>query len=306
MHTNPGEYGKVVDAGFDFLTLTTTPRRSDYHDFQSVALAFLDGMQKAGVEVVEQRFDAYEGFKAGDTYYGKREDSCIWKTSGGLSRNVAQFCKAHQASFHSTRADLQLTFEPNEGIVRGLGELLRGLRGIDVGDTPVKRNKSATFYTTDVCTGFTLGDRSSETYLRVYLAGLKHPERYSPNAVRFEAEWKGGRADQIMHAFTNAVDDVTLSGAYVSGEFLKYGIKEPMQALLEPCKLPGLKRSSSDEKTLNWLTGFVCRVIEKMVLKGYGKELRGPILRALTPEPEERRTSGALEKECSKNPLRID
>jgi hypothetical protein len=291
-----------LDGGFDYLTATTTPKHPDWELFQQLGLQFVSEMENAGHTAKERRFDGYEGWQVGDTYYGKREDSAIWKTSGGLSRYVARCLVANEAAPKVTRADLQLTFEPGEGELLDLGRMLRELRQCDVGASALKRSKSATFYSSDVCTGFTLGHRSSETYLRAYLAGFRHPEKYPLNAVRFEVEWKRERAQQIYQAFTNSTDDVTLSGAYVSGSFLQYGITEPMQAELMPCNLPPITRCASDEKTLHWLTGMVCRVIENMVRKGYGDEIRGPILAALTPPPLERRHSLALEKERQKHP----
>lgn len=250
MHIQSDTYGKVVDAGFDYLTATVTPKHPDWELFQQLGLQFCSEMENLGHDVKEKQTQGYDGYQVADTYYGKRQDSCIWKTSGTLSRNVAHFLAANEAAPKITRADLQLTFEPETGEVHDLGKLLGRLRKSLVGSATIKASKSATFYNTDVCTGFTLGDRSSQSYLRAYLAGLKHPDRYAPHAIRFEVEWKQERALQIFELYKKGRDDVTLSGGYVAGEFLKYGIKEPLCANLEACNLPPVGRSSGDEKTI--------------------------------------------------------
>lgn len=293
-----------MDAGFDYITATSTPKREDWHDFNAVALAFVSGMEQEGHTVTEVRQNGYEGYKCGETFFGTREDSAIWKTSGGLSRNVAQFAKAHSLAPNITRADLQLTFEPETDGVRDVGAMFRAVHEPLVEDAAIRARTKAAFYGSSLCTGFTLGNRASQTYLRAYLAGVKHPERYRSDAVRFEVEWKSERANQVWQLYGNAVDDAVLAGTYVASEFLKYGVNEPMQAQMSACKLPELGRSGSNEKTVNWLVTTVAKTVEKLVRAGYGEQLRPVFLEALYPKASLVRTSETLEADKLAFPVR--
>lgn len=291
------EQGKLIDAGFDYLTFTETPDATGYLEFKGTALDFLSSLEQNGHTVKELRLNGYEGYKTEETFFGARHDSAIWRTSGSLARNAAEFAKFNRLRPRVRRADLQLTIEqPN----RGTGELtaiLAEIRGRGVGSATPKPQKLAAFMDASDVTGLTLGARSSTTYLRAYRADIKHRSRFQAPAVRYEVEWKGERGQQIWDAYTCAVDDSVLSSAFVSGEFLARGIMQPLQTNAEPCRLLPIGRKGSDERAVSWIKNSVCKTIERLARAGYADELRPYLLAALSPPPLSRELSGSLEAE---------
>lgn len=294
---NTQKPAKVVDSGFDYLTLTAKPQHENFQQFNGCALDFISAMETAGCKVEESSQGGYDGFKAGETFWGKRHDSAIWRTSGSLSRNVAEFVRFNAITPRVTRADLQQTLEQPDGDTRELERILRAFRRRMARNQAPKRSKFATFHDAGLPIGSTFGARSSAEYLRCYRADLRHPEKFSLPALRFEAEWKDVRAQQIWAAFEAVQNDVTLSSAFVGGAFSKKGITQPVCADVAPCLLPPIGRTGSDQKTVYWIQNTVCKIIARLVKAGYLDDLAEHVVAALTPIPDVRERCGTLGSE---------
>lgn len=294
---NQKKYGKLIDSGFDWLTFTSTPKMDEHLEFQKTALEFVDMLRDSGVKVEEKTINNYEGFKAGETFFGRRTDSAMWRTSGVMSRHVAAFARSAGITPRCTRADLQQTIETAGGETARLGRILADARKMGVGDAKTERQKRAEFYEADVVTGAAFGSRSSAIFCRIYRADLRHPARFSSPALRCEAEFKAERSQQIWEQYYCATNDVALSCSYVAGEFLKRGISEPLQAEFAPCRLPPIGRSGSDEKCVHWIKNTVCKTIARLVKAGYADELTPAIMAALSPVPDVQLRHSSLEAE---------
>lgn len=293
-------YGKLIDAGFDWLTFTSTPRRDEFSDFKRTSLEFVEMLHNSGVKAEQRNIQGYEGYKAGETFVGTRADSAIWRTSGGQSRHAAAFARFAGLEPRCTRADLQQTIETANGETTRLQAILRECRRANIRDSKTERQKHAEFYDAGDIIGLTIGGRASTTYLRAYRADIRHPARFLSPSIRFECEWKGDRAAQIWERYSCATNDVTLSCSYVASAFLEKGITEPIQAGFEPVRLPPIGRKGSDEKAVHWIKGTVCKTIARLVKAGYGDELRPAILAALSPAPDVTQRLVALESEIQK------
>lgn len=287
----------LVDAGFDYLTFTSNPKRDDYEQFNHVASAYLAGAEKSGLTVTETRSGRYEGWQAGETFYGKRADSAIWRTSGGLSRTVAQFARAHELRPNVTRADIQSTIEQPDGDTGELGRIFEQSSFRRVGSSPSQCKKHALFYIEGVLTGGTIGSRSSTGYLRCYRADIRHPDKFALPSLRYEFEVKAEKAAQLWSAYFDEVDDVALSCKYVGGAFAAKRVMQPICADYAPCKLPPIGRKSSDQRTVYWIQNSICKTIARLVKAGYLDEIAPHIIAALCPVPEVRELSSSLESE---------
>lgn len=293
--TKSEKQGKLVDAGFDWLTLTSNPKRPEYEQFKCTALDFIRAMENSGCQVKETRAQGYDGFQVAETFFGTRADSAMWRTSGNLARHVAAFAKANRLTPNVTRADLQQTIEQPRGDTGELARILGTFSRCSLGSEAPQSQKFATFHDSGCVIGSTFGARSSSTYLRCYRADIRHPEKFALPALRYEAEWKAERANQLWKAYQIATDDVTLSCAYVGGEFLAKNIMQPIHADFAPCRLPPLGRRTTDEKTVYWIQTTVCKSIARLVKAGYAKELTPHIMAALCPAPDVSERSATLE-----------
>jgi hypothetical protein len=292
---NDEKWGKVVDSGFDYLTLTVKPNETHYNAFKKCALEFVGALGNSGVNVQEASRAGYDGYEAGETFFGTRKDGAIWRTSGATSRWVACAVKSVGITPRVTRADLQRTLEQPDG---GTGELDRIIAAFD-GRLPrseaLRRQKFAAFYDKGIPVGSTFGARSSTSYLRCYRADLRHPEKFDAPALRFECEWKAARANQVWAAFELVENDATLSASFVGSAFAKKGITHPICSDVGVCPLPPLGRSGNDAKTVYWIQNTVCKIIARLVRAGFADELRPHLLAALNPLPETHKRSTSLE-----------
>lgn len=300
MHKQSGGYGKLLDAGFDYLTMTVTPKMPHWNQFHGTALDYLSGLETAGQKVVEKSRGGYNGYESNGTYYGERGDSRIWQTSGEQSRNVADFVRANQVAPKITRCDTQITVAVEGDEISELGRMLRELQCPSQRSEKVTARKSAAFYEGELATGLTGGHRTSARYIRAYRADLRHPDKYNSPSIRFECEFKSGRAEQVWGIYRQAVDDSVMAASVVGSEFLRHGLQQPLRAEFAPIPLPPIARNSSERKTVNWLVGFVAPIVARMVRAGYGDELRRAFVPALNPAPQSRERSASLEAERNK------
>lgn len=293
----PENTGLVVDSGFDYLTLTAKPTQPHYEEFNCCALDFIASMQGAGIEVIEKRNAGYEGWQSGETFFGKREDGTIWRTSGATSRNVAGFVRFNGITPNVTRCDLQRTIEQHGHGSAELDRIFNALRGRLAVGSPSKPQKFSAFYDKNGSVGGTFGARSSTQYLRCYRADIRHPEKFARPSLRYEVEYKSERANQVWAAFEQCEDDVTLSASLVGCAFAAKGMNQAVCAENAPCPLPPIGRKGSDEKTVYWIQNTVCKIIARLVKAGYLDDLAPHLIAALCPVPDVRTISTSLEAE---------
>lgn len=276
----------IIDAGLDYLTLTITPKMAGMKDFDRIAHAWFADKESNGYQAKEARSKGYEGWRLGGTFYGKREDSCIWETAGGLSQEVGRWVADCGVKPRVTRADVQVTYvcgEVRDGWAHDTLEAAER-RAASLGRST--RQTVGVFATRGRDTGFTLGRRGCPNFFRAYLAGVQHPEKYPPNSIRDECEFRGDRAPDVWAMSLQASDSGQFAKNVVRSRMEKLSMSAPWHHSAETLPFPAHPYDESELRTLYWLENHICPVIKKLARGQHREKLVEMLQAALKYEPE--------------------
>lgn len=185
----PDDFGSVFDAGVDYLTVTTTEKKSRPRMVER-ALRLLKHEERSGYKLKPWTMSGFQGYSCGSMQVGEHDGRVLVRISGELA-------KAHWHSFgelHETcsRIDLQVTVRYECDAMHAIARTFRQAKRNKHEDGKARTvslyqssNGSATVY---------VGQRVTENYGRIYAKGLETKLPHWHNSVRFEAEFKGDQA----------------------------------------------------------------------------------------------------------------
>jgi DNA relaxase NicK len=118
------------------------------------------------------------------------------------------------------------------------------------------------------------GRRASEHFGRVY---DKHRETrgvYPDGAWRYEIEYKGQSAKEIVAFLGQTTDNESRIAAIVHKRFSKWGVETPWVPSISLPRLDGPNLPTDDERRLEWLRNQVRPAIETLTASYTGDQIR--------------------------------
>lgn len=241
------------EAGIDYLTMTSKPNGGDYGEFIHIGRKLQKQSQNEGNTLRNAAILGYEGTICGTVFVGESEQGAMVRVSGGMANQAAKWLKGLDCK--TTRIDFQVTVwydtEPT-GIIRKYAEVAKA--DAIVADERTKRIIKTVEDNND---GYTLyiGSRTSDYYGRLY---DKHAESHNDayrNALRFEVEIKGKRANQAMAALPTSKRRISpYVSSFVGEWFTARGVYVPFLYANGIMAIEPISRETNDTaRRLHWL-----------------------------------------------------
>lgn len=269
---------KIVDAGMDYLTLTTR-EPSRYSEWRE-AFAFVASVEQAkGHKWAVTRVLGYDGEQCGHAFVGKREDGAMLRLSSAAAQEWGSLFAPEAC--HCTRIDLQATVEfaaPDQHMLERAYDTAQGKK--------MKNGRPPLFTFIENSEGGStlyVGSRSSMRYGRIYDKGVEQGTLVPGKLYRWELEIKDALADQAVAMLCgNAQFDRVLMG--LLGDFFKE------RQLPVPWSIPSLEEAFivprvavDDAGGLRWLAGPVATTFARLMdTVGAESTLRAIFAKCLT------------------------
>lgn len=263
----------VYDAGVDWLTMTWDVKSDKTHKAFNLIRDYQEQIATEGFDVVEAKWNNYEGKQCGAVFVGVRPDGMLLKVSGADSKVVAKLLKDADADEKATRIDFQTTAktaDSNERVLRGVCEKVR--RAAEGRDGFQPRN-TADYRSRGRCTGMVVGARSSENYFRIYDKSAEQKGRVEKGLIRFEGEFKQGKARQAWRKYKDAPDEMQFVLSLTRSEFERLGADMKWLKADEQIQFVSEYRGTSAQKKLAWLERFVRPSVEWLFARGFRDEV---------------------------------
>jgi DNA relaxase NicK len=211
----------------------------------------------------------YTGLERGKLKFGERGDGMIIQASSTPARHLAAKLKERNINGRATRLDFQTTGKAENGA----GNYCNGVQQAYQNGAGKRRGraalKTAAYSVGGVSCGMAIASRKSERHFRVYNKTLEQRNKIEADLVRFEGEYKGGRARQAWNMYKSAATPFYLSCSLMHAEFSAFGIDMSWLVNCERCEFPSAYEPTSDEKSLSWLRSHVRSTVFR--LKTHGK-----------------------------------
>lgn len=253
-----------AEAGIDWLTVTVKPEESHYAETVNVGLRAVEQEQSAGNTLVDKALLGYEGHLCGSVYVGESYQGAMVRYTSALANEGFNALK--HLPMNVTRIDLQVTvWWPTDPyyIVRKYGK--QAIDGSFTSDGKQRRQVKEEDYN-DGGYVIRIGSRESEYYGRIYDKGRETKDTVFCNAIRFEVEIKGKRAQQATTTLQSSnraqTEDII---SFVAEWFAARSVfipvlHSPNQMVLQP-----LSRAKSDtERRLEWLRRQVRHTVAEL------------------------------------------
>jgi hypothetical protein len=226
----------IVNFGADYLTCTQLRERSNL-SLRDVGFSLLHSQEDAGNDVRKHSEQGYSGFSTAGVVVAVRADTWLVKVSGEQAR--LHWRKVFEQSTNVSRLDLQTTVRfvvPQPAIIRELHAEALSFK-------PKSGRPSDKTLIQSTSRGDTLysGRRVSDVYCRAYDKGMESKTAEAGALLRYEVEFKRGRARQVAQVLTNNSPNDEGSAGIVSNVFLSRGIRVPAsseQLRLDASSLP--------------------------------------------------------------------
>lgn len=242
-----------AECGIDWLTVTIPLEDTERPNVVYLGHKLQEKEKKVGNSIKPATIQGYEGSVCGGVFVGEGLGGAMVRSSG-FSANEA-FTLLQHTKVKPTRIDLQVTVwyadNPAE-VIRKYAEV--AIADSAVADSRTKR-KITTWEGNDG--GYTLyiGARSSDYFGRLYDKHKESKDEEYKNALRFEVEIKGKRAEQAFDALSRRNRDrnkaiVSFVGEWYTGR----GVYVPFLYTTGEMELSPIRREKSDtHRRMEWL-----------------------------------------------------
>jgi len=250
---------KMVEAGVDWLTMTTT-EEARYEEWKQAFSFVAAEEQMRGHKWDEANWFGYHGEACGHAFIGRRRDGAMAKLTSAAAEQYGHLFSPD--AVHVTRIDLQITAQFGVADPTLLQNLYkRCLMPRPTNGRPVKYSLlqnsegGSTLY---------VGSRQSMRYGRVYDKGVEDKQAAPGTLWRYELEVKDQLADQaVAMLYGSAQPDRQIAG--ILGDFFKER-NVPVPWVVPPLEerfiIPRV--THEDAQSLKWLRGPVGSVVARL------------------------------------------
>lgn len=211
----------------------------------------------------------YTGMTTREAFFGTSPSGYLLRLSGG---SAFSFWHRYAGSAkHVSRLDIQATVRLNSCNRELAAQMSQSasVAAMDNQNYPQRRLISS-FGRGDT---FSLGDRSSDTYLRIYDKELESGEEEYKECWRFELEHKAGRAKQVALHLLQVPSVPIAINTLLLGHCHEYGLWIPVPPLGVPMRIPAIRRERDDDKSLRWLDTQVRATVARLIDNGRIEEV---------------------------------
>jgi hypothetical protein len=286
-----GELGpsELVDVGVDWLTLTVPNKHPRLNDFRLVACEEILRLKKEPKQKWTEKLMQFQGEGTAEFFWGEMPTHHILQSRGQNAKHIIEQLRREQLFGTVTRIDAQITTktgaeEPDfaEGLRDRIGRRkVRNQKGI--------RCAVNSFEGARCDSGFSWGNRTSESSGKCYDAHQRHPIRYEFGARRVECQFIGTKANSVYSMFMAGDSQEDLAWRLCASEWQRFGFDEPWMHGFSYTKPKGKTVRSCDEKTIYWLVNMVAPVLARIVKSDQTGLVYRTFFEALHPPVEERR-----------------
>jgi hypothetical protein len=253
---------KISSVGFDYLRVTSKDDAGATWIAEEAQR--LMGRQANGGDARKKGgMQGFQGVSCGPLFFGRKEALFMLQVSGPLADEVVP--KMPKVGLNTTRLDVQVTVELGE-LCPQLAELLAYARREVVADRG-KKMRPAQNLRLGFGKGDTLyiGSRVSPRFGRVYDKGAESKECPPGRVWRFETEFKGVVAPEVINYFAAAGYSPEAMMAVVKGQFAEWTIPVPVGGAGYLVAGSIGRREMDNDRSLGWLQAQVRPTIERLL-----------------------------------------
>lgn len=238
----------VVEVGIDYITATARSQ-SGREGLLTLGQTLTVTEQRTGADVRPFAWQGYRGLSAGPCTWADRDDGAMLRLSGHLAS--AHWRTASLVLENCSRLDLQVTARWSGGLpvheVQWWQEARSGAEDANHNGlvAMVRDNRG----------GWTLyiGSRTSPRFARLYNKEAESKKEEYRKCLRWEVEYKGEAANQVLRALTGAQSAEPLIRATVRSHYEDRGVTVPWKAN-GPCVGASIVARPTDNAIrLRWL-----------------------------------------------------
>lgn len=226
------DYTPLFEAGIDYFTMTGKGGKPSL-ELARLGSDLLSDEYKAGNEYRGWGMAGFNGFKCGHAQLGERGKEVIIRVSGPPAAIAFKECYEHADTI--SRIDTQFTLRTSVDAPTIIKRCYRSAKRLR--DSRRTLGCVSIIQSTDRSSTIYLNRRASDMFGRIYDKGRESRLDHYRDAVRFEIEWKGRKAQRVAQQLYEAA-----SPQYRSYQLTR-GVLEKRAALAAVCAaaLPGTR-----------------------------------------------------------------
>lgn len=258
----------VIESQADWLT-ATCQHNGDELAFLRLGETLVDREHTSGNKRSGFRTLGYRGSHAGRASYGCRGDGSIITLSGDLA--AIAFDGVCDLATHISRIDIAVTAvldPPIRDIESDAFDEACAWQGIGGHPPEVELRRYR-----DGTAALRLGKRTSDRFMRMYNKAAESGEARYYGAHRYEVETKGGQATTVARALRVESARPAFCASFVHAHCTDRGIVPVFLASERVNLLPGFRRRSDTDASLDWLTRAVRPTVSRVLAQGRTNDL---------------------------------
>jgi hypothetical protein len=262
----------IVDAGIDYLRVTIQPGqnlRPWLHEWKGL----IDDSVFDCHKTKPWKWQGYEGTECNGFYYGGREDGFLFEARGSAANVAFQRTKNLELVGNVPRLDVKVDTQGTEELSDETEALFDYLR-VPKHEGQAKRDRSLAIQRPrGGADSLYCGSRNSGSYLCIYSASAKHPDKFSEPTRRYECRYSNDTAkDRYTHC-KNSASITCIATSLVIGHLMSIGLERPWFKDTPPIAPMRHYTPTDDEKSLKWIESHVAGTIRRLIRNGHGEEL---------------------------------
>ncbi len=299
----------VIDSGVDWLTLTCKHDVSGYNECMDIWEFLTLCAANDGHEKRDCGLQGYRGVRAGSYFFGCRDDEAMFIASGAWANNAMDYLKGVKFRGNVTALHAQTTIRGAEAKAKNATQLQKHrVKCFTRGQTRMCRTYEL-IGKADGADTIYFGSAHSDSRLAIYNAAAKHPDRYSGDAIRYEARFKS-RCTAQPWARLQAASSLTGCAHQIAvGKSQAIGITERWQKGTPPIQPMAGTVKTTLEGTLSCWEKQVLRKAVNLALAGHAEavaEALGCVEYKVRPEHMPTNEAAEVHRRLSKEGMHSD
>jgi replication initiation factor len=268
MKVNQKALVMLVSPSVDWIT-ATAKRNVSRETIAERAHAHLNDSLALGEGVQMWSSFGYDGWQTKGIRWGRRRQDDLIQASSETANMWWPFIVANASNV--SRIDLAVTVKFVDHQIALVSENWQAIQNI-AGDLPIIRNYTII---SSLFGGDTLyvGSRSSQQFGRLYDKGLESKEPAFQNCHRWEVEFKKPLAHLVASETASADHRDEYILGRVKGWFEERLIDCPWESSSRIGAIQILRKRTTDEKALDWLSRAVSPTVARLIERGKAKDV---------------------------------
>lgn len=259
----------VYSAGIDWLTMTYKPDQSAIYE-RAVGLCevLAASKERDGYKTKKGTLRDYTGVWTNQLFWGARADGYIIQASSDTGNYLAGLAFANGCEGKGTRIDCEVTVKFNQDQDELATQIYRNIR----------QQKQANEWPQNLRLDLTesggggdsiyIGSRASERYRRIYDKTREQLGQVEPHLWRWEVEFKGDTAQEVMKAVHDAGETVQVSQRIIAQEFTRLGLGHEWMQGTTLQKVQATWNPTNNQRRLKWLASQVRPAYQELRQEG--------------------------------------